>query len=424
MKVDVEELEPCKRRLVVEAPEAEVTAAWEAACGRVQREARLPGFRPGKVPRSLVRVHFAHEVRRAVVERLVPEVYRRALDETRLDPVEEPEVGDLQLEEGRPLRFTAVVEVKPAITPADYRGVPVTHTPLAVTDADVEEALRTIARRQATLSVITRPARTGDHVIVDYTVTPDGLEPRIEQGHAFQVGQGRVLPEMEEAVLGLAAGDERQVTVRFPADHRREELRGRSGSLRLRVIEVKEEEVPDLDDELAQAVSSQATLGALREQIRIDLALQRERHNRHLLEERTVDALLARHDFAVPESLILREIAHRIERAQGEMRRAGVNPDQVPWDYAKLSAELRPSATRVVRRALLLDAIARTEEIAVDEGEIEAEIERLAREAGRAPAAMRRLLERGGDLEGLRHVLRESRILALLVEHAVVRPES
>ena len=123
MKVEVQELEPCKRQLRVEAPESEVAAAWEAAYGRVQREARLPGFRRGKVPRTLVRAHFAGEVRRAVAEQLIPDVYRRAVDEARLSPVEEPEVRELQLEEGQPLRFTAVIEIKPAIGLGEYRGV-------------------------------------------------------------------------------------------------------------------------------------------------------------------------------------------------------------------------------------------------------------------------------------------------------------
>ena len=418
MKVEVQELEPCKRQLRVEAPESEVTAAWEAAYGRVQREARLPGFRRGKVPRTLVRAHFAGEVRRAVAEQLIPDVYRRAVDEARLSPVEDPEVRELQLEEGQPLRFTAVIEIKPAIGLGEYKGVTATHTPVPLADADVETTLQGVAERQATLVTVARPARHGDHVVIDYTIEPEGGSPRTEQGYAFKLGGGRVLPEMEEAALGLGAGDERRLTVRFPADHPREDLRDKAGQLSLRVVEVKEEELPALDDDFAKSVSSHQTLAELREAIRTELAAQRERQNRRTLEEAVVDAVLARHDFAVPESLVQRDVANRIGRMQASLSRQGVDPARVEWDFEKLAGELRPAAVRTVRWALLQEAIAEKEELTVSEAEVEAEIARLARESGRAPQAMRSLLQRGGDLDHLALSLRESKVLTLLVDAA------
>jgi trigger factor len=423
MKVQVQEIEPCKRQLVVEAPESEVAAAWEAAYGRVQREARLPGFRRGKVPRSLVRAHFADEVRRAVAEELVPDVYRRALDESRLDPVEEPHVHDLHLAEGQPLRFTAVVEVKPAISLGEYRGVRVTHSPVALTEADVERALASLAERHATLATVTRAARPGDHVLVDYTIQPEGAEPRREEAYGFVVGGGQVLPDMDEAVVGLAAGDERRVTVRFPDTHPREELRGKAGQLSVRVVEVKEKELPALDDEFARGLGAHQSLAELREAVRAGHEAQHARHDQLALEDAVVDAVLARHDFAIPDGLVLRDIAHRIGRMQSQFSREGVDPQRVKWDYAKLTDELRPVATRAVRWALLQEAIAAREEITVSDAEVDAEVARLARESGRAPQAVRALLQRSGDLEGLRAGLREKRVLAFLLEHADVHSE-
>jgi trigger factor len=420
MKVEVQELEPCRRQLVVEAPESEVAAAWEAAYGRVQREARLPGFRRGKVPRSLVRAHFADEVRRAVAEQLIPDVYRRAVTEARLLPVEDPEVKDLQLEEGRPLRFTAVVEIKPAIALGDYRGLKVAHTPGVVTDADVEAALGSVADRHATLVSVARPAGPGDHVIVDYTIEPEGGTPRTEQGYAFQVGGGRVLPEMDEAVVGLAAGDERQVSLRFPAEHPREDLRGKAGQLTLRIVEVKEKELPALDDEFARSLGPHQTLGELREAIRGELQVQRERQNRRSLEESVVEAVLARHDFAVPESLVQRDIANRIGRMQANVSRQGIDPARLDWDFEKLADELRPAALRAVRWALLQEAVAEKEELTVTDAEVDVEIARIGRESGRAPQAVRSLLQRGGDLEHLQLGLREGKVLKLLIDNAEI----
>jgi trigger factor len=422
MKVEIQELDPCKRQLVVEAPEEEVRAAWTAACGRVQREARLPGFRRGKVPLTLVRSRFGDEVRQAVAEALVPAVYRRAVDEARLRPVEDPEFRELELEEGRPLRFTAVVEVKPAIVLGEYRGVTVRHSPRGVTDADVEGALAGIAEQRATLVTATRPARVGDFVVIDYVLRPEGGEPRAEKGYAFEVGGGRVLPEMDEAVIGLEAGAERRVQVRFPDGHPREELRGRGGELALRVVEVKEKEVPPVDDELARGLGTHDTLAELQAAVRERLVADRARQDRHALEEAIVDAALARHDFVVPESLVVRELSHRIGHARESLRRQGVDPDAIRWDYQKLSAELRPDAERSVRRALLLEAIAAREEIVVGDADVDAEVARLARESGRAPQTIRSLLERGNELDGLRLALREAKTLALLVEQAKVEP--
>jgi trigger factor len=423
MKFQVQEIEPCKRELTVEAPEEEMRAAWETAYGQVQRDARLPGFRRGKVPRALVRTHFQSEVRRAVVEQVVPDACRRALDEAQLRPIEEPEVRDLRLEEGQPLRFTAVVEIKPAIQLGTYRGVTVRHTPITVSDRDVEAALEVLAERQATLSTVTRPARVGDHVVVDYTIEPEGKEPRREQGYAFQVGSGRVLAEMDEAVIGLEAGDERRLGVRFPATHAQEALRGASGRLELRVVEVKEKELPALDDEFARGVSSHQTLEELRAAVREELAREAEHRSRRALEAAAVDAAVAAHDFAVPEGLVLREVARRIDHARAQIGRQGVDPDSLQWDYAKLADELRPAATQAVRRALLLEAVAEREELTVTDAEVDAEIERLARASGRAPQALRGVLQRRGGLEELIDGLREAKTLALLVANANIQPE-
>jgi trigger factor len=417
MKVAVEELEACKRRLQVEAPEDVVRQAWEEAYGRVGRQARLPGFRKGHVPRNLVKLHFADEVRREVAQRLIPQVYRQALAETRLNPVEDPDFQEMTLEEGSPLKFTAVVEIKPAIQLGTYTGLSIQHAPVAVADEDVARAMDHLREQHAEFRSVERAADLGDLVIVDYTLTPEGMEPRGEQGHAFLVGSQTVLPEIDEAVIGLAAGGERETRVRFPDDHRREDLRGKSGVAAVRVVEVKEKELPPLDDEFAKSLGEYANLEALRAAVRAELETQRDRDNRRALEDKVVDALLAQHDFQVPEAMVLRQVAHLIERARERVSRQGVDPDRVKWDYDKLTEELRPGAFRAVRRALLLEAIAGQEGVAPSEADLEAEVEKIA-EASRRPApAVRRLMEKSGDMEALRASLREARTLDFLIQH-------
>jgi trigger factor len=420
MKIAVEEIEGCKRRLAVEAPVDVVTQEWERAYGRVQKRATLPGFRRGHVPRSLVKLHFADDVRREVAEHLIPDVYRRALSEARIDPVNEPDLQDLKLEEGAALTFTAVVEVKPAIALSDYRGVEVQHAPAPVTDADVEEALGRMREQHAQFRSVERAAATDDLVVVDYTLAPQDHEPTTAAGYHFMVGSGTVLQEIDTAVVGMRAGEEREVNLRFADDHRMETLRGKTGTAHLKLGEVKEKVLPALDDEFAKTLGEFETLDALRAEVRRQLEARRETDARQELEDKIMEALLARHEFGVPDAMVMRQVAHQVEHTRERLRRQGVDPDGIQWDYPKIVGELRPAAEKAVRRALLLEAIAGQETLAASDAEVDAEVERFARASQRPVPAVRRMMEKSGDLEALRHGLRDRKTLDLLIEHARV----
>lgn len=422
MRVEVTDVEPCKRRVAVEAPLERVTKEWEQAYGRVQKQARLPGFRKGHVPRSLVKMHFADEVRREVAEHLIPEVYRQALAEAQLDPVNEPDIQDLRLEEGAPLSFVAVVEIKPAIALTEYTGLDVEHAPTAITSERVDETLEHMREQQAEFRSVDRVAAPGDLAIVDYTLNVDGQEPTSQTGYAFVLGDGSVMREIDEAAVGTRAGEAREVGIRFPDDYRREELRGKSGTAALKVVEVKEKVLPTLDDELAKSMGQFEDLAALRAEVQRQLERQQEAEDRHALEDKIVDTLLGRHEFGVPDSLVMRQIAHQVEHARERMRRQGVDPDRLPWDYQKLIGELRPGAERAVRRALLLEAVAERESLAPADADVDAEVEKIA-QAGQRPApAVRRMMEKSGDLEALRRGLRERMTLQFLIDRAQIRP--
>ena len=421
MKVAVEEIEGCKRRLAVEAPLDVVQKEWERAYGRVQKRAALPGFRKGHVPRSLVKLHFADDVRREVAEHLIPDVYRQALTEARIDPVNEPDLQELTLEENAPLSFKAVVEVKPVIALGDYRGVEVEHTTPSVTDADVADTLERMRDQHAEFRSIDRAAATGDLVVVDYTLAPDDHEPTTANGYHFVVGSGTVLPEIDAAAVGLKSGDERDVSLRFADDHRMESLRGKSGTAHLKVGEVKEKVLPALDDDFAKVLGAFETLEAVRAEIRTQLESARQAEGRRALEDKLVEALLTRHEFGVPDAMVMRQVAHQVEHTRDRLRRQGVDPDGIQWDYGKIVGELRPSAEKGVRRALLLEAIADKEAIDASEADLEAEIEKFARASQRPAPAVRRMMEKSGDLDALRHGLRERKTLDLLIEHAHVK---
>jgi trigger factor len=420
VKVAVEELEACKRRLAVEAPVDVVQKEWERAYGRVQKQARLPGFRKGHVPRSLVKLHFADDVRREVAEHLIPDVYRQALTEARIDPVNEPDLQEVKLEENAPLSFVAVVEVKPAIALTEYKGLDVQHAPPPISDDDVARTVEQMREQQAEFRSVERAAAEGDLVIVDYTLAPEAHDPTTANGYHFVVGTGSVMPEIDAAAVGMRAGEKKEIALRFPHDHRMESLRGNGGTASLKVSEVKEKILPALDDEFAKSLGQFDTLEALRAEVRTQLEARREVEQRRELEDKLVEGALKRHEFTVPDAMVMRQIAHQVEHARERLRRQGVDPDGVQWDYQKLIGELRPAAEQAVRRALLLEAIAEKEELKVADADLEAEVDKIAKASQRPAPAVRRMMEKSGDLDSLRHGLRERKTLDFLIQHASI----
>jgi trigger factor len=249
------------------------------------------------------------------------------------------------------------------------------------------------------------------------------MEPRSETDYGFVIGSGSVLPEMEEAVIGLAAGGSRQARVRFADDHRNETLRGKAADATVTVKEVKEKVLPTLDDDFAKSVGgSFETLDALKDEVRKGLQARRDGENRRALETAVLDAVLANHTFEVPEALVLRQVGHQIEHAREHMRRQGVDPDRVPWDYKKLLEDLRPGAEKAVKRALLLEAIAEKEGLQPGDADVDAEVERLAQASQRPAPAVRRMLEQSGDLQGIRHTLGERKTVDFLIEKNPAKP--
>ncbi len=420
MKVAVEEIGVCKRRLQVEEVPEVVQDAWDKAFKRVQKEARLPGFRKGKVPPGMIKLHFADDIRQDVARHLIPDVYRQALQETKLRPVEEPDLKEVMLEEGAALKFEALVEIKPAIVLGQYAGLTVHHAPKPFEEREVDEALEHLREQHAEFRTVERPADLRDLVIMDYTLTPEGMDARTETGYGFLVGSGSVMPEVEEAVIGLTAGGERTVRIRFPDDHRNETLRGKAGEAKVKVNEVKEKLLPALDDELAKTVGQFDTLAALRAEISKGLQTRRETENRRALEDAVMEAVLAGHPVEVPEALVLRQVGHLIEHTRERVRRQGMDPDKLPWDYGKLLEELKPGAEKAVRRSLVLEAIAEKEGLTPTDADIDAEVEKIAVANNRPVPAVRRIMQDNGDLDGLRHSLRESRTLEFLISKSTV----
>ena len=274
--------------------------------------------------------------------------------------------------------------------------------------------------QQAEFRSVERAAAEGDLVIVDYTLAPEAHDPTTANGSHFVVGSGSVMPEIDAAAVGMRAGDKKEIALQFPDDHRMESLRGKGGTASLAIKEVKEKILPALDDDFAKSLGQFDTLDALRAEVRTQLEARREVDQRRELEDKLVEDALKRHQFTVPDAMVMRQIAHQVEHARERLRRQGVDPDAVQWDYQKLIGELRPGAEQAVRRALLLEAIAAKEELAVADVDLEAEVEKIAKASQRPAPAVRRMMEKSGDLESLRHGLRERKTLDFLIQHASI----
>src|SRR5262249_14261897 len=295
---------------------------------------------------------------------------------------------------------------------ADSRGV--TPRPKPTPGPGAERPWRRRRGQRGVARPPERPADPGDLVIVDYTLTPEGMEPRTETGYAFAIGSGAVMPEIDEAAIGLAPGGTRTTRVRFPAEHRTEELRGKAGDAVGKGTEGKEKVLPALDDDFARTVGSFETLDALRDEMRSGLVSRREQENRRALENAVAEAALAEHPFEVPDALVIRQVGYQVEHMREHVRRQGVDPERLPWDYPKLFEELERAAARSGRGALLVEAIAEKEGLMPDDTAVDAEVERIAESSQRPAPAVRSMLEQNGDLERLRISLMEKRTIDFL----------
>lgn len=442
MKVAVQELSPVARALTIEVPEETVSREFSQAYEALRHRVRLPGFRPGKAPLALLEQRYAHEVEQDVLRRLIPEFYRRAVEEAGIVPVDAPAIDQVAFKRQAPLSFTARVEIRPAIVLQPYAGLRLSRRPAAVTEPEVESALQALQARHARLEACAgdHAAQAKDFVLMDFdgTVRGQPIPGASQQGYLAELGSGALIPGFEEQLVGHRAGEMCEVRVTFPADHPKAELAGQEGVFRVTVREIKRLVLPPVDDDLAKATGLADTLADLRQKVREELTAQRGREADQAVRDAAVDLLVQRHTFEVPPSLLERQLETLIRRAPTGPGGSG-GPGAVPPSSEQsqqadqrgqsdqiraLRTQYEPLARRRVQAALLLEAIADQARIEVSEAEVEAEAGRMARELRLSPADARRLLlDREETQEGLRAVLRRQKALDLVMSQAVIDGE-
>lgn len=426
MKIQVESLSPVEKKVTIEIDPDRVAQALSRGYQSLGRRVRLKGFRPGKAPRHVLERNFREEVEAEVLERLVQETFGEAVREHAIDAVAPPrvQIGEGGLGEGRPLAYTARVEVKPRLEPRDYRGLEVPRKTAEVTDPMVDEELGKLQQSMAQLVPVEGrfDAQPGDWAVVDHRGTMDGQPfPGGEaEGVTVQVAEGDLWNGFLPGLAGKRLGESLEVDQAFPADHRVPELRGKVARLAITLKALKTRVVPPLDDDLARdlGVEGVATLADLRARLRRDLEKQAARRAEAETRDALVKAALAKNDFEVPASLVERAIDSMLEGAAERFARQGIDIRRLDLDVARLRADLRENALLSVKGALLLEAIADAEKIEVGDADVKAEAARIAEEVGVPVAQVQRQIGGGDSLRALQNKIREDKALAFLSSQA------
>jgi trigger factor len=430
MKIQVEAVSPIEKKVTVEIDAAKVAKEIDRAYVNLGRRARLPGFRPGKVPRNVLVKNFRGEVEREVVEKLVNDSFAEAVRTEKIDAVASPSISlaDQAFDAEKPLKYTARVEVRPKIVPKDYKGLEVTAKPAAVTDAMLEEELQKLRESASTLVDVTGRdvAETGDWATIDHEGTIDGqpFTGSNAQGVTVRVEDGALENGNFGHLRGKKVGETVEFDHTFPADTRVEAVRGKTARFKATIKALRVRQAPTLDDAFAAQVGilGVETVEQLRARMKQDIERREKSKADAELREALVKAALAKNEFEVPPSLVERTIDSMIESTAERLARQGIDLRQLQLDVPRLRADLREKAVHQVRAALLLEAIGEAEKIEVGEEDVEKEIAKIAEDHGVPLERAKKDFRRQEALAALDVRIREEKAFAVLTSSAHIKP--
>jgi trigger factor len=433
MTANVTKLEDNKVRLDVEVPPEAVREGVEAKVRELGRKVRVPGFRPGKAPRRVIENHLGRDYiyYEALQERL-PTWYSEAVVETDLRPINRPEIHfDEPLDEDEGFKFSATVAVRPEAALREYKGVEVPKEGVEVTDEQVDEQLEHVRGQFATLAAVEdRPVREGDFVIIDFRgermTTGEPLEGAEAEDYMLEVGRGELLKDFEQNLIGMEAGERKQFGVTFPVDYAEASLRGQSVLFHVHLKEIKERDLPPLDDEFAKEASEFETLEELRVAVRGRLEAAEEQRVEGEFRARVLDAVAKEADVEVPEVMVDDKVEEMLGSFERSLRAQGMEPGQY-YQLGGTSAQeikdrVRPDATDTVRKELTLDAVATAEKIWAAEDEVMHEISHLAEGSDREPEEIAETMRKNGTYALLEEEIARAKALDFLVENAAPAP--
>ena len=421
MKTEFTDVSETQKSLTIEIPTETVDAEIDRIAGDYTKHARIPAFRPGKVPRTLIMQRFRDQILHDVMHGLVPREIEEALQERGIEPVETPNVKDLDLGEGKPLKFTAAFETVPAFDPGDLSTITVRQLSTEVTDQAVDDMLQRLRERAAKFETVEgRPVTDTDSAVLDLTRTgPDGHVDQHDEV-TIQLGAPGNPPGFDENLVGLNVGESKSFTVHFPEDYGVEELRNTDQAYSVVLKGIRQRVLPELDDEFAKDIGPFESLQALRDRVRGDLEEESRENAKRAVRSDLFRQLAERIPFELPASLVEREMDRRVEEFARQLMTQNVDPRQAGIDWAQFREAQREAARGAVSSALVLDEIARREQITISPEDVDKEIEQFATRAGRTPAALRAQLEKEGGISRLYAGLRREKAVDLALARAKI----
>jgi len=414
----------CKKELVIEIPVDVVQREADSVAGQFAKRARIPGFRPGRAPNSLVRQHFRDDIRSEVAQTLIPRFFQTAVKEQKWEIVGQPRFEDLKFEDNQPLTCKATFEIYPDFELQPYKELEVEEEKAEVTDADVDKAVEDLRERAATFEVVAdRPAADDDHLTVNYrgqdTSSP-ASQPTEAKDAVVHLGGKHTVEAFTENLRGAKAGEVREFPVTYAADYPQKTLAGKTFSYRVEIQSIKKKVVPPVDDELAKSVSEFATLEELRTKLHQDLEKSAQRQAEMGSKQKLAEKLLETNQFPVPEVLVETQLDRKIERTLGQLMSQGIDPRQTQVDWRKVREEARPEAEKEVRVALILGRVADAEKIEFTEEELDDAIREMAQERRMTAAELKTRLTRDGKLDTLKSTRRNQKALDYIYRNAKI----
>ncbi len=395
-------------------------AEIERVTEKVRNKAHLKGFRPGKAPVSQIRTVYGGEIRQEALENLIPKALEAACEKENLRPVSRPDIKDLHFHDGESVHFKAEFEVSPEIELKELRGLTVEYAAPEVTEADIDGRLNDLRESRAQyVNVDPRPVQDGDHCLVDLA-SLSGLEgePMKQAGINIEVGGKDTFPAFTEALRGTLPGDEREAEITYPEDYGVEKLAGKSVKFRITLNTIRLKDLPELNDDFAQELGDFKSIEEVREEIRKSIHREREFMAQTEAKNKLVDQAVAMHDFPVPESYVEQQVETIVENQLRNLQQQGVDVSKIKLDWNALRQSQHDKAVSDVKASMLLGKLATTESISATQDEVDAEVQRIARQRREPVAAVRMNLQKDGTLNRIVNRLITDKTLNFLFENA------
>ena len=421
MNLEIVDISSCKKNLVAEVPVALVEEEISGLAQKYALRAKVPGFRPGKVPLSIIRQRFAAELQSEATQEIISRTWKQALAEHSLEPLTEPAIEKTEANPGQPLKFVLSFEVSPKLEITDYKGVTIKSPGVSVQDADVDAALEGLREEHAQfVPVENGEVRDGNYV----TITLDGAfegggKPIHEDDATLIVGAPQTNREFSENLQGCRIDELRSFDVKYPEDYRQKRLAGKLVHYQVKVKDTKEKHVAELNDDFARDVGA-ASLEELRSRIRDELVTKARQGAEEKAREMALDEIVKRLSFDVPESMVREELEDHAQRIAANLARQGIDVSKTSIDWKKIFDEQRPLAETSVRHRLVLEAIARQEAIEVTDQEIDAAFQKMAERGGKSAAALRAQFEKDQRLQAFRMFLLQNKTLDFIYRNATI----